>query len=48
MEHFRDCIKMTGVLDKALAGAMGDRFYIARVATQEELDDFVNYINAEV
>ena len=39
---------MTGVLDPALAGAMGDRFYIAKLDTAEQLAQFEEYVSAEV
>ena len=48
MSRWRNQIMMTGVLDPALAGAMGDRFYIAKLDTAEQLAQFEEYVSAEV
>ncbi len=48
MSRWRSQIMMTGVLDPALAGAMGDRFYIARLDTAEQLAQFEEYVSAEI
>ncbi len=48
MSRYRNQIMMTGVLDPALATGMGDRFYIARLDTAEQLEQFRKYLSEEV
>ncbi len=40
MERWKGKIMETGILDPALAAAMGDRFYIGRFAEKEEMEQF--------
>ena len=48
MSRYRNQIMETGVLDPALASGMGDRFYIARIDTAEQLQQFWKYVSEEV
>ena len=48
MSRYRGQIMETGVLDPALATGMGDRFYIARIDTAEQLEQFRKYVSEEV
>ena len=46
MAKYGHCMKMSGRMPDALAGAMGNRMYVATFPTREALDSFFSYVLA--